>query len=113
MPRTMVNMAKGGRRKLRSVVDEKIQSDALVNEYPYGLCLCLTHEECEKLDLDDGDVEIGDMIHLFAMAEVTSVNKSKDPQTGDSCTRIELQITHLGLEDEDFEVGPDDEGSEY
>jgi hypothetical protein len=69
--------------------------------YPYGLCISLTHEDLEKLNLSD-DCEVGDMIHLMAMAEVTSVSKNKSVNGGDSC-RIELQITHLALEDEELE----------
>ncbi len=68
--------------------------------YPYGLCISLTHDELEKLDLD-ADCEIGDMVHLMAMAKVTSVSKNETTD-GETC-RIELQITDLSVEDEDEE----------
>jgi len=68
--------------------------------YPYGLCISLTEKELEKLDLSP-DCEVGDMIHLFAMAKVTSVSIN-ETQDGECC-RVELQITHLELEDEDGE----------
>lgn len=68
--------------------------------YPYGLSICLGHDELEKLGLE-ADCEPGDLIHMFAMAKVTSVSKN-DTGEGPKC-RVELQITHLGLEEEDEE----------
>jgi hypothetical protein len=76
-------------------------------DYPFGLRICLTDKELEKLDLDD-DCNIGDMIDIRAMAEVTSVSKSDGPN-GASC-RIELQITHLAVENEMTEDEADEEG---
>ena len=72
----------------------------LHDRYPCGLSISLTDAELEKLDLD-GECEVGDMIHLFAFAKVTSV--SKRDAAGGECCRIELQVTHIGLEDEDDE----------
>jgi hypothetical protein len=80
--------------------------------YPYGLCISLTHDDLEKLDLDDNP-EVGDLIHVVAMAKVTSVSK-RDTQDGKCDCRIELQITHLGLEDETTEYEDiEDEELEY
>lgn len=74
--------------------------------YPYGLCICLTEEELEKLNLDGDLPEVGDLVHLMAMARVTSVSQSEQ-QTGDGekrqCSRVELQIIALKAEDEDRE----------
>jgi hypothetical protein len=75
--------------------------------YPYGLCISLTEKELAKLDLDD-DASVGDTIHIFALAKVTSVSKHQGQQ-GAASTRIELQITHIALEDEDTETGPDED----
>src|SRR5690242_10130946 len=70
--------------------------------FPYGLCITLCDDELEKLGIDKDDMpEIGDSIHLFAMAKVTSVNQSAN-ESGDQ-RRIELQITDLGCENEDDE----------
>ena len=66
-----------------------------------GLCISLNDEVLSQLDLDD-DVEVGDMLHLRVMVEVTSVHKSSD-----GC-RIEAAITHGTVENEDDE----DEGEE-
>ena len=76
------------------------------NDYPHGLSLCLTQDELDKLELDR-DAEVGDFIHLFAMAKVTSVSTS-DAGNGEKC-RIELQITHMSIEDEDQENEEDKE----
>lgn len=70
------------------------------NLYPYGLCICLTQEDLDKLNLS-GDVEADDTVHLHALAKVTSV--SKRATTSGTDTRIELQITHLAAESEDEE----------
>lgn len=75
-------------------------------QYPYGLCIALTEEELAKLGLDDGLPEVGMMIHLSAMAKVTSVSQN-ERETSDggkkNCCRVELQITHLAAENEDEE----------
>lgn len=69
-------------------------------DYPYGLRFCLTDKELKKLKLDD-DCQVGDMIDMRIMAEVTSVSKD-----GDSC-RIELQGQKVALEDENNESEDD------
>jgi len=68
--------------------------------YPWGLCLVLTDKELDKLGLD-ASCEVGDTIHLFAMAKVTSVS-CNETEGGKNC-RVELQITSLGVESEDEE----------
>ena len=82
--------------------DEKTSDEPMMQQpdYPYGLCLCLTQNELDKLDLED-DCEVGDMVHLFCMAKVTSVSKRE--VNGEPDCRIELQITHIACEDEDDE----------
>lgn len=70
--------------------------------YDYGLTLCFSNETLEKLHLND-DVEVGDMLDIRAMAKVTSVSKN-DTGDGEKC-RVELQLTHIGL--------PDNESTEY
>jgi len=68
--------------------------------YPYGLCISLCEEELKKLDLS-GDVDAGDLIHMHAIGKVTSVSK-RDTDDGQK-VRVEIQITHLALEDEAHE----------
>lgn len=64
------------------------------SQYPYGLCICLTDAEIEKLDLDD-DCDVGDMISFEAIAKVTAVSKR------DTGTRIELQIIAMANDGDD------------
>ncbi|MFA7278765.1 MAG: capsid staple protein [Sterolibacterium sp.] len=68
--------------------------------YPYGLCICLGQEELDKLGLT-AECEVGDFLHVFALAKVTSVSTS-DTGEGEK-SRIELTITHMGVEDEEDE----------
>lgn len=70
-------------------------------DYPWGLCLSLCQDELEKLGLSD-EVEVGDMLHIHAMAKVTSVSSSDNEASGPQ-RRIELQITDMVGEDEDSE----------
>lgn len=81
-------------------------ADYPVNKYPYGLCISLDNETMEKLGLSGDLPEVGEMIHLCAMAKVTSASANErettDGKTETSC-RVELQITNMALESEDEE----------
>ena len=71
-------------------------------DHPYGLRICLTGKELEKLGLDADDAEVGSIIHLHALARVTDVSSS-DGTMGKS-SRVELQITDMCcVESEDEE----------
>jgi hypothetical protein len=70
-------------------------------DYPYGLRICLTHEELVKLGLDHEDAFIGGMVHGHFMARITSVS-ANDSVDGPSA-RVELQIEALAIESEDAE----------
>lgn len=67
-------------------------------DYPYGLRICLTNRELDKLGLDD-DVAIGDMIDMRCFGSVTSVSKTPDGNGG-QCIRIEIQIEKMSVENE-------------
>ena len=71
--------------------------------YPFGLCIHLNADDLERLGLE-ADCEVGDFLHGMFFAKVTSLTH----HGGGS--RVELQITHLALEDESTETGEDDEG---
>jgi hypothetical protein len=74
--------------------------------YPWGLCIRLEKDTLEKLGIDGEMPSVGDMIHLWAMAKVTSVseNEMEDGNGGKTTNRcVELQITHLATESEDDE----------
>jgi hypothetical protein len=78
--------------------------------YPYGLSITLDTETLQKLGLDCGDEEcqVGNYLHLNALAEVTGYHKS-DTGSGEQHT-LNLQITHLSLEDSDEGEEESDEG---
>lgn len=70
-------------------------------QYPWGLKVCLTHSDLEKLGLDHSDCDVGDFIDLRAFAVVMS--KTVDTgENGETC-RIELQIQKLAVENETTE----------
>ena len=77
--------------------------------YPFSLCLSLDDAELEKLDLDKNP-EIGDYIHGAFLAKVTGVHKNA-MQDGDK-TCVNLQITHLALEDEGEESEESERGEQ-
>ncbi len=93
---------------MRRTAEEKSEALAPMTgadlpDYPYGLCISLTQDELEKLGLDDEELpEVGDMLHIHAMAKVISVSSSDNEAAG-KCCRVELQITHMVGEDEDEE----------
>ena len=86
----MTNMA-------RSVEEIKDATSPAINtpRYSYGLTLRFDQETLDKLNLDTDDVEVGDMLHMISMAEVTSVSKN-DYGNGMQCC-VELQLTHIGV----------------
>lgn len=70
--------------------------------YPYGLRICLSASEMEKLGLDPADAVIDGYLHLHALARITSVSSSNGPMGAE--TRVELQIEKMCcLESEDEE----------
>ncbi len=70
-------------------------------DYPFGLRICLTEKELEKLDLDHSEAFVGGTIHGKFMGRITSV--SEDAREGGSSCRIEIQIERLAIESEDDE----------
>lgn len=79
-------------------------------DYPYGLRISLTDKELRKLGVDPEEACVGGTVHLFAMAEITSVSKN---DTGDGpCCCVELQIQKLGVESEDEENETVDEAED-
>ena len=78
-----------------------------VPDYPYGLSISFDEDVMEKIGMEIGDVEVGDIIHLHAFATITSVSQRTDNDK--TCCRVEAQITHISSEDEDTENEMDDE----
>jgi len=75
-------------------------------DYPYGLRICLTERELEKLDLKP-DCEVGEVIDMRCFATVTSV--STEQRNGRNTARVELQIERLAVENESQETPGDDD----
>jgi hypothetical protein len=70
-------------------------------EYPWGLRICLTDAEFKLLDLDPSEAFVGGIVHLHALARITSVSAN---DSGDGmCNRVEMQIESLCVEGEDIE----------
>ena len=109
--RSMVDMAKTPEDVKKEVGNSiaapvSAESKPSVPSYPYGLCISLNEEDLAKLGITGELPEVGDMVHLVAMAKVTSVSESEREDTGGTktkCCRVELQITHLATENEDDE----------
>lgn len=70
-------------------------------KYPYGTQIVLTDKELAKLGCDAGEAFVGGMIHIHAMARITSVS-STDTSDGKR-DRVELQIEEMCIEGEDAE----------
>lgn len=98
----MVDMARSTEEKI-AVIEQTMPMPAGAADYPYGLCICLTEKELEKLELSD-EVEAGDTLHFQAMATVKSV--SKNDYNGEKTVRVELQIEKMAAENEDTEIDP-------
>ena len=82
-------------------LDAAMPAMAMKPDYPYGLRISLTDKELAKMGLDPEEAEVGGTVHIFGMAEITSVSKTDDGNG--KCFRIELQIQKLGVESEDAE----------
>ena len=96
----MVDMAMS-KEEIATTQSPAVAAKASAPLYSYGLCLRLGSDELEKLGLSLDDVVPGDMIHLFAMAKATNISRNaSEDHKSDS---VELQITHLSVENEDEE----------
>ncbi len=71
-------------------------------DYPYGLRITLTEKELKKLDLDPEEACIDGIVHLHALARITSVSRDSVNKGEERC-RVELQIEDLAIEGEDAE----------
>jgi hypothetical protein len=103
----MVDMARTPKDLADDMAGMPLSIGMVHDRYPCGLSISLDHHDLEKLDLED-EPEVGDMLHGYFFAKVTSVSK-RDGNSGAE-TRIELQCTHLGVEDEDDENREEDRG---
>lgn len=68
-------------------------------DYSYGLQICFDDETIEKLSIDISTISAGGVLHLEALAKVTSVTISDRVDSDDDgpVGRIELQITDMQI----------------
>lgn len=73
--------------------------DEGVNKYPYGLCLHLDSDQCNKLGLTD-QLPVGTivMVHALAIVQRTSTALEKDGDDKGPDITMDLQITDMGVE---------------
>lgn len=98
----MVNMAKAPEDVKKEVGELYPAAPAMstTSAYPYGLCISLEDDTIDKLGLGGEMPGVGEMMQFLAMAKVTSVSQNEREQMDGSkkmCTRIELQITDMGV----------------
>jgi hypothetical protein len=74
-------------------------------EYPYGLRICLTHDELAKLGIDPKEATVGGYFMLHAQCCVTSVSNNQT-ESGD-CYRVEAQIEKAAVDGDDAEEAAD------
>lgn len=75
--------------------------------YSYNHCITLEDDALEKLGLDcaDGDCQVGNYLHIEALAEIIGIHKN-DTGEGEK-KKIILQLTHIKCCDDS-----DDDGDE-
>lgn len=66
-------------------------------EYDYGTCLSLDSDLCKKLGLDATKIKVGEKFNITGQAMIKAVSMS-DRDGGKAQTRVELQVTDLGVE---------------
>jgi hypothetical protein len=96
--RLMVSMELDDEDKLDSIMPIEMPSKP---DFPWGLRICLTEAEFEKLKLDPTDAEVGGIFHMHGLARITSVSHTEG-ENG-KCCRVEATIEDLAIESEDEE----------
>ena len=82
-------------------IDLTIPSIKETPDFPYGLRICLTEKEFEKLGIDPAEAFIGAVMHGHFLGRITSI--SANQAEGVDCCRVEVQIEDLAIESEDAE----------
>ena len=70
--------------------------------YPWGTCIYLDQVALEKLGMTADDFEVGETMQLSGVVKVTGTSV-REREGGESYTSIDLQLTDIGLEDDDAE----------
>ena len=76
---------------------ETAPAEAMVPDFPWGLCIHLDKDELEKLGIKEPP-KVGTVLMLAAKVQVTRVSQSASTDRGGEEQRsVDLQITDLGL----------------
>lgn len=97
--RTMTSMELDDEEKLDAVMPVAMSNKP---DFPYGLRICLTEKEMEKLGCDPADAIEGGMVEFEAIGRITSV--LREERDGKKTCRIEIQIEALDFEGEEDEA---------
>lgn len=71
-------------------------------KYPFGLKICLTNAELDKLGIDPAEAFVGGIFHLHALAEITCVS-CNEMEDSEKQYRVEATLTAMAVESEDAE----------
>jgi hypothetical protein len=109
---TMIDLAKDTQEIKEEIakMSPPDKAEITVPVYPYCASFAIDEATLKKLGLDwdkpEDKPQSGDMIHVAGMAKVTKVSDREEERsdgTKERCRRVELQFTHLAVEDEDDE----------
>ena len=98
----MVDMAKTPDDVKKEIGDlyPSAPAASTTSAYPYGLCISFDDETLKKLGLAGDLPQIGEKVHGCFVAKVTSASmneREKADGSKEQCSRIELQITEMGV----------------
>lgn len=100
----MINMARTPAEVKEQLKDYPVSagegSTPSVPSYPWGLSVSLEEESLSKLGMDKRMLTVGETLQIVCMMRVTSVSESESERSDgskNSCCRVELQITDMGL----------------
>lgn len=79
--------------------------------FPYGLRICLTMDECEKLGIDPAEAAHGSVFTFRAMARITSAECGEND--GGPYCRIEAQIEQMDVDGDSADETPQKSKSIY
>ena len=98
LDQAMVSMKRSAKDK-RADKLETSPAEAMVPDYPWGLCLHMDGDEMEKLGID-AMPKVGDEMVLVCKCKVTRTAMNASEYTaGDETKSIDLQITDIGWEE--------------
>src|SRR6185312_6335553 len=101
MPVVMRSMELSDNEKIDRYSASPVAEKPKGPDYPYGLCISLDEASLEKLDIDPKELVLGGIVHIHALARITSMSTNENESS--STCRAELQIEDMAIESEDAE----------